>query len=91
LGYQNRLTGNAPQAQAIAVTKSSVAMLDDTQGIHTKSTRAIGSKQTLSKAAILCIQYLMMDEDCSVRIGRRITVCQQLDPLLGISELTEHR
>jgi hypothetical protein len=37
---------------AVDVTKSSVAMADDTQGIHTKSTRAISSKQTLSKAAI---------------------------------------
>jgi hypothetical protein len=49
LGYQNRLTGNAPQAMAVDVTKSSVREADDTQGIHSKSTRAISSEQTLPK------------------------------------------
>jgi hypothetical protein len=49
LGYQNKLPGNAPQAQAVDVTKSSVREADDTQRIHSKSTRAISSKQTLPK------------------------------------------
>jgi hypothetical protein len=52
LGYQNRLTGNAPQAQAVDVTKSSLREADDTQGIQIKLTRAMHSKQTLPKAAI---------------------------------------
>jgi hypothetical protein len=37
LGYQNRLAGNAPQAQAFDVTKSSVRDADDTLNVNNKS------------------------------------------------------
>jgi hypothetical protein len=50
LGYQNRLTGNAPHAEVVDVTKSSVREAYDIQGIQIKPILVrISSKQTLPK------------------------------------------
>jgi hypothetical protein len=76
LRYQNRLTGNAPQAQAVDVTKSSVREADGTQGINTKSTRATSSKQTLPK-----------QQSCASNTWWRMKTDEEDEKLLELEEL----